>query len=440
MKHLAAALLCLLFPALGHAAEPGRVFKTEYVAFETREESRALDRESCERYLPFLPSEVRNIGGMSVIRGKIQVPHSWSDSDVFLHLENVGTAYDLAVNGTAVARVEDSHTPADFLISPCLNEGSNDVVIVLRNSSVPQIFEGVGPTARQSLENSYVVSRRKVGIRDFDVELRPDSLKRFGVLDLKVLVGNSYNYEEPLTIGFDIYSPQGKLLDYSVKDVTIPGRSVDTVRFSPYIYHTYENKWGDGRAPLYQLTLYIKVGGIPREYIPLKIGFGHSEFENGRIVRFDQPVDIRAARYNAAADRQTTRREIASLKSRGYNTLCPDYPQPDFFYDLCDEIGIYVIDRAAINAPSAGDDRTPGGTPSNDPALVGEYLSRVQSMYARSHNRTCVIAYELGGPSGNGYNMYKAYQWLKSVEKSRPVIYSGADGEWNTDNVNYTAE
>ena len=28
---------------------------------------------------------------------------------------------------------------------------------------------------------------------------------------------------------------------------------------------------------------------------------------------------------------------------------------------------------------------------------------------------------------------YKAYQWLKSVEKSRPVIYSDTDGEWNSD-------
>ena len=43
------------------------------------------------------------------------------------------------------------------------------------------------------------------------------------------------------------------------------------------------------------------------------------------------------------------------------------------------------------------------------------------------------IAYSLCGPSGNGYNMYKAYQWLKSVEKSRPVIYSDTDGEWNSD-------
>ena len=39
----------------------------------------------------------------------------------------------------------------------------------------------------------------------------------------------------------------------------------------------------------------------------------------------------------------------------------------------------------------------------------------------------------LGGESGNGYNMYKAYQWLKSVERERPVLYGDAAGEWNSD-------
>ena len=133
------------------------------------------------------------------------------------------------------------------------------------------------------------------------------------------------------------------------------------------------------------------------------------------------------------ADRKTTLAELKALKAKGNNTICPDYPQPGWFYDLCDELGLYVIDCANINAPEKRDDRKVGGTPSNDPSLADEYLERVKAMYYRSRNFTCVIAYSLGGPSGNGYNMYKAYQWLKSVEKSRPVIYSDTDGEWNSD-------
>ena len=94
---------------------------------------------------------------------------------------------------------------------------------------------------------------------------------------------------------------------------------------------------------------------------------------------------------------------------------------------------MYVIDCAAIAAPEKRTDRKVGGTPSNDPALVEEYIERVKAMYYRSRNYTSVIAYSLGSPSGNGYCMYKAYEWLKSIEKDRAVIYEDATGEWNTD-------
>ena len=41
----------------------------------------------------------------------------------------------------------------------------------------------------------------------------------------------------------------------------------------------------------------------------------------------------------------------------------PDFPQPAWFYEICDELGLYVIDRANLNAPSGRSDRTVGGTP-----------------------------------------------------------------------------
>jgi len=434
MKSTLLLFVCTLLAGFSAEAQ-NRIFRSEFVPFETREQARALDREACDRYLPVYPDTVVVIGGIHVIKSKLQIPRQWNGSEIYMHLENVGAAYLLMVNGEPAATVEDSHTPADFRLTPYLAEGSNDIAIALRRSRMPQIQQDVAPSPRESLENSYVFSQRKVGIRDFEVELRPDSLRRFGVLDLKIVAGNSYNGDEPLTVGYDIYSPAGKLLEYSVRDIVVPGRSTDTVRFSPYIYHTYENKWGEGKAPLYALTLYIKVGGILREYIPLQIGFGKTEFADGRIVRFDKPVELRSIRFNAAKDRLTTRKQIGELKAKGFNTLRPDCPQPWWFYSLCDQMGVYVIDRANINAPDSRDDRTVGGTPSNDPSLAGEYLERVKGMYYRSRNHTCVIAFELGGPSGNGYCMYEAYRWLKSVEKSRPVIYSDADGEWNSDEI-----
>jgi len=220
-----------------------------------------------------------------------------------------------------------------------------------------------------------------------------------------------------------------------MREVTIPGRSSDTVRFSPVIYGTYDNRWeATGKnPPLYKVMLFTRREGTYKEYMPLKIGFGKTEFIDGRLVRLGKELKINKAAYNAAADRKTTLAELKALRAQGRNTICPSAPQPAWFYELCDELGLYVIDCAAIDAPEKRDDRSVGGTPSNDPALADEYLARVKAMYYRSRNFTCVAAYALGAPSGNGYCMYKAYEWLKSVEKSRPVICADADGEWNTD-------
>jgi beta-galactosidase len=55
-------------------------------------------------------------------------------------------------------------------------------------------------------------------------------------------------------------------------------------------------------------------------------------------------------------------------------------------------------------------------------------------MYRRAQNHVCIIAFKLANDiSGNGYNLYKAYELLKSFGNSRAIIYHGADGEWNSD-------
>ncbi|MBQ5638561.1 MAG: hypothetical protein IIV06_05865, partial [Alistipes sp.] len=200
------------------------------------------------------------------------------------------------------------------------------------------------------------------------------------------------------------------------------------------IYNSNPNRWSPSNPKLYDLTLYIKLSGILREYIPLKVGFvDYGYNEAGEITAFGKPLTLKKERYNAAKDKATTEREIKALKQRGINCLMPEYPQPDWYYDICDRVGIYVIDCAAISAPQKRTDRTVGGTPSNDPKMVDEYIERVKAMYYRSRNFTCVVAFSLGNPSGNGYAMQKAYEWLKGVEKFRPVIYEDAAGEWNSD-------
>lgn len=423
-----------LLSILSAVAQDARIFRSEFITFDKRENAVADNRDGIARYMDFKPELLVAAAGEERFLQSVGMDSSLNDYNVFLHLENVGGAYTLLVNNQIAAEVEDPFTPADFMISRFLRQGDNEIIVAVRASRTPQLQQGVELPKTKQFAGCHIFAQRRLAVRDYVVELRPDSTRSFARLDLRVVAANDFNYTETIQIGYDIYDPKGKLLEYSVNELEIDGRSTDTLRFRPFIYHAYEHKWGEGKAPLYKMMIYLKRNGMLWEYIPFKVGFGRTEMVDGKICRFDKPLNLKKKEhFNALADAKTTSAALAQLKKEGYNTVCPDFPQPKWFYEACDKAGVYVIDRANINVVS-DDDRKVGGTPSNDPSLADEYLERVKAMYYRSRNFSCVIGFALGGKdSGNGYNMYKAYEWLKSVEPLRPVIYEGADGEWNTD-------
>jgi beta-galactosidase len=192
-----------------------------------------------------------------------------------------------------------------------------------------------------------------------------------------------------------------------------------------------ERLWSAESPKLYDVTLYVKHNRIITEYLNIKVGFGRTSHDGERIYRNGKAIDIKPAYYNAAETAKITEADIKRLKKEGKNTILVDYPQPWWFYDICDRVGIYVVDQANINTDDKGGDMSLSGTLANNPAWLGEFVQRQQATWWRSRRHPSVIAYSLGGPSGSGYNMYKCYEWMKSVEPNRPIVYSG--GEWNSD-------
>ncbi|MBR4854370.1 MAG: hypothetical protein IKU88_06545 [Alistipes sp.] len=434
MRKFLLASIALLTILTSYAQSP-RVYRSEFITYDKREDAVADKRDEIARYWAYKPERIAIAGGEIRFVQKITIDATLNDYNLFLHLENAGMAYTLFINNEPVAEVEDPITPADFMISPYMRQGVNEIMVGVRQTRTPQLQENIIQPQFPQFENSYMFAQRRLAVRDFNVILEPDSSRQYAKLKLDVIVANDFNFKETIQVGFDIYDPKGKLKEYSVNELEIEGRSIDTLHFNPDVYHSYNFKWGDGQKPLYDVMLYVKRNGMLWEYIPLKIGFGKTVYRNKKYFRFDQVLHIqKKVHFNADADRYKTFVAIEQLKLRGYNTLCPDYPQPKWFYDMCDKAGMFVIERMNLNSPTNSNIRTVGGTPANDPALLEEYMTRVKSMYYRSRNHSCIIAYSLGSEnSGNGYNMYKVYEWIKSVETERPVFYEGAEGEWNTD-------
>jgi beta-galactosidase len=426
-----------LFLSLDSALAQAVISRTEFLCYDKRNDAKSDIRINNDKYIALRPTlQFEGEGSVrAVYEQDIEVPASWNDYHTYLHTESVGGDYTIFINGTQITPAIDRYTPTEMYISPYLDQGKNVVAIVVVDEPyMAAIAEGLSQPECKQFDNCYIFAQRRLGIYDFNIRLVPDSLERFAELQLDVVADNAFSTVEVIEVGYDFYAPDGKLMEYSVNDLSMEGFTRDTMHFKPYIYHSNLNRWSPANPKLYDLTLYVKRSGILWEYIPLKVGFAEYGYtEDGAITAFGKPLTLKKEVYNAAADVTTTEREIKALKQRGINCLTPDYPQPRWFYDICDRVGIYVIDCAAVASPSWADDRSLGGTPANAPELVDEYLRRVETMYHRAQNHVCIIAFSLGKKAGNGYNLYKAYELLKSKGDSRAIIYEDADGEWNTD-------
>lgn len=466
-----------------YAAEGKAPFRSEFISFDIREHAEKRDLEKNQHYIELkgewranhattagggvkgfhLPSysvaaweavQIPNLStaGASPLarlappalpeenplvqyRAEIEIPYLWLDRDLYLHIEGVGGAYALYVNDRRIGYSEDSRTPAEYYISPAVTDGLNSVGIEVYGFSTGSWLETLLPNLTAgSLGKVYLYSQPKLHIEDFVITTRPDTTGKHILADIAVVMANTYGGTEKITLGYDIYNPAGELKTYNLFETEIEARSSDTLRFREYLYGAFDKiGWSPGEPNLYTVMLYTRRDGRIIEYIPLKLGIKWVDVQDGELYVNGKRAELHPALYNADPDRTLTERQLKALKKAGYNTLCVSYPQSAWFYEMCDRIGFYVVDQANINAGYHTGNRNVGGTLANRPDYLPAFFDRTMAMRGRSKNYACVLALSLGGDSGNGYNFYKTYQWLKANDTIHPVVYRDVQGEWNSD-------
>lgn len=251
MKKLSIAVASVLIAATAYG-QSARIYRTEFVPYDTREDALAKNCANTVHYLRYSPTAIGSDGKTEIVGETVAIPTSWSDYDVYLHIENTIKAYDVSINGRTVAGTDDSYTPADYLISPYLRQGGNEIALRLRRADAPELNDDAKSGLREQFAGCYIFAQHKLHVFDYDAAIRFDESGRNAVLTLDVVVGNSFNYPEPVNVGYDIYAPNGKLIDYAVREIVVDGRSRDTG--SAYAPRSATRKGSLGAVPMRRST------------------------------------------------------------------------------------------------------------------------------------------------------------------------------------------
>lgn len=378
---------------------------------------------------------------VGLYRTEFEVPISWLDRNVYLHVGGAKSGVYVYLNGEKIGYSEDSKSAAEFRLNKYLKDGKNTIALEIFRWSTGSYLECQDFWRISGIERDvYVYSQPKLRVEDFYVTSTLDESYKDGIFKLDMCMTNSFiKGSGPLQIWYELENAEGVMIDYSYKEVEISGNTRDTMRFERVIKNV--NQWSAENPYLYTLVMKVKQGGMFTEYISQKVGFRTSEVKDNQYLVNGKRVFIKGVNYHEThevnghvVDEQTIIRDMELMKQMNVNAirLC-HYPQQRRFYELADKYGFYVCNEANIESHGMYYDLRSGGSLGNNPRWVNAHMDRTQNMYHQTKNYPSVMFWSLGNEAGNGYNFYQTYLWLKSVDQSRPVQYERAILEWNTD-------
>ncbi len=352
-------------------------------------------------------------------RRTIEIPADWDGKEVLAHFGAVSSNMYLWVNGKYVGYSEDSKLETEFDITKYLKPGKNLIAFqVFRWSDgtflEDQDFWRLTGVAR----DCYLYAREKVNLADIRITPSLDDNYRNGELaiDLKV--------DGKATVELNLTDAQGK----SVATSTVSGSGDIATTMA------VENplKWSAETPNLYKLTATVKSGDKVTEVVPVNVGFREIEIKNGQVLVNGKPVLFKGAnRHELDPDggyvvsRERMEEDVKIMKELNINAVrtC-HYPDDDYFYELCDKYGIYMV--AEANVESHGMHYGKESLAHNVDYTSG-HLERNERNVERNYNHPSIIFWSLGNEAGMGTNFEQAYDLVKSMDSSRPVQYERAE-------------
>lgn len=377
---------------------------------------------------PAVPTKDNHVGSY---RREINIPANWDGKRVIAHFGSVTSNIYLYVNGKFAGYAEDSKVAAEFDITPFLKKGKNLIAFQTfrwcdGSWCEDQDFWRLSGPAREN----YLYARSKEHrLLDVRVETELKNNYKDGALNITAKVqGNTLAY-------FGLYDPDGK-------EVIVTG--TDNVKNGVAKYQLRVKnvrKWSAETPNLYTLVVSpIQNGGmyLPYEIVQVKVGFRKVEIKNKQFLVNGQPVLLKGADrhemdpdegYNVSEQRMI--QDIMMMKRMNINAVrTSHYPNDPRWYDLCDKYGLYVVAEANQESHGFqyGDDAA-----AKKPEFAKQIMERNQHNVSMFYNHPSIVTWSMGNETVMGDNFLKAYKWIKSQDKTRPVQYEQARRGEGTD-------
>ena len=374
---------------------------------------------------PEIPTDHNPVG--SYVK-YFDVPANMQGQPVYISFQGVESAFYVWLNGEFVGYSEDSFTPADFDLTPYLVDGENKLAVEVYQRSTGGWLEDQDFWRFSGIfRDVYLYTVPEIHVADLHVRPELDSTFTRGTLsvDLKLQGSAASKITAELVDrkGGHVQTAEAEKVD-GKWSLTMPVEQPALWSAeNPYLYKLF-------------IQIYNEAGSLV-EVVPQKIGFRRFELVNKVMHLNGERIVFKGVnrhefnpRHGRAITKEDMIWDIKTLKRHNINAVrTSHYPNQTYWYELCDEYGVYVIDE--MNLETHGSWQKMGAIepswniPGNKPEWEAIVMDRAISMVERDKNHPSILIWSCGNESYAGEVILNVSKYFKKVDPSRLVHYEG---------------
>ncbi len=185
--------------------------------------------------------------------------------------------------------------------------------------------------------------------------------------------------------------------------------------------------WSAEFPHLYSLSLSLAdTKGKIRERVSTQIGIREVTVKDGVLLLNGVPVKFAGiCRQDLSPDEGCAvgmdlwEKDIRLMKAANINAIrTSHYPYGAGFYELCDRLGMYVVDELPYC-----------WSPNDSIELLPSYLLRARETVWRDKNHPCVLVWAIGNEGKGGRNFQAVADLVKELDATRPSAVTRFDGD-----------
>ena len=388
---------------------------------------------------PYMPPFIKRDNPVGSYVRTFTIPDDWKGGRVILYFGGVYSGHQVWINGKEVGYSEDSCLPSEFDITDMLKSGDNTLAVRVFKWTDGSYLEDADHWRMAGIHREVMLMwQPDVAIYDFGVRTRLDSDYKDAqlwvrpVIDVKNGVSTEgWKIKGQLYDSADV--PVGEEMEVNVEEILSEAYPQRDNVYYPFLEQKVKNplKWTAETPVLYTLVLSLvdKDSNLV-EARSCKVGFRDIRVDGQKLLVNGVPVKLYGVNRHEHSEyggktmtRDEMETDVRLLKQFNFNSVrTSHYPNDPYFYELCDEYGIYVMDEANLETHGVG------GQPSNDYTWISSFMERATRMVMRDRNYPSVIFWSLGNESGCGPNHAAMAGWIKDFDPTRPIHYEGAQG------------